>query len=51
MKRPKKMTRTQKECLSRKGFNPKDYIFVEEDWIAWRFVHKETSETVWIRKK
>lgn len=44
MKRPKKMTRTQKECLSRKGFNPKDYQYIEEDGIAWRFVHKETNE-------
>lgn len=50
MKRPKKLTYEQKCKLSKKGYNPDEYRFVEEDAVAWRFIHKETMETIWIEK-
>lgn len=51
MKRPKKLTYEQKRKLSAKGFDPDEYRFAGEDAEAWRFVHKETNETLWIEKK
>lgn len=51
MKRPKKLTYEQKCKLSANGFDPDEYRFAEEDAEAWRFVHKETNETLWIEKK
>lgn len=50
MKRPKRLTLEQKQKLSKKGYNPDEYRFVEEYQGAWRFIHKETKETVWIEK-
>lgn len=51
MKRPKKLTLEQKQALSKKGYNANEYSFADEDKEAWRFVHKETNETLWISKK
>lgn len=51
MKRSKKLTRDQKEELTKKGFDAKKFRFVEEDGEAWLFVNMETAERVWIPKK
>lgn len=50
MKQPKKPTYEQKKKLANKGFNPSDYRFVDELDGAWRFIHKETKEIIWIEK-
>lgn len=50
MKQSKKLTRNQKEALKRKNFNPEEYRYLEEDKVAWRFIHKETKDTIWIGK-
>lgn len=46
MKQPKKLTRSQKEILSKKGYDWTKYMFDSEDSICMYFVEKVTNETV-----
>lgn len=49
-KQPKKLTLTQKKLLTKAGYDASKYMFIEEDAVAIRVVHKETGETNWICK-
>ena len=51
MKQPKKLTRDQKEQLTRKGYDPSKFRFVEEDSTCWLFLNPETEERIWIEKR
>lgn len=51
MKQPKKLTRSQKELLSRNALNPKDYAFVEEWETKAIFYHKLTGKLKPVDKK
>lgn len=50
MKQGKRITRTQKELLSKRGYEWKDWLYVSEDEEAVCFVHKVTKEIAWVRK-
>lgn len=47
MKRGKRLTRNQKECLSAHGLNCDDWLFVEETDFCYVFVNK----TTFVRKR
>lgn len=51
MKQPKKLTRAQKEILSKKGYDWTNYMFDSEDEICIYFVEKATNETVALMKE
>lgn len=48
MKRAKKLTRQQKILLSKKGYDPKQFLLVYESGSNAVFVHKDTGEEVQI---
>lgn len=54
MKQPKKLTRDQKEKLSKKGYDAKKYRFLLEDDVTECFVDisegEESGELIWIEK-
>lgn len=50
MKRAKRLNYTQKKILSKKGYDPTDFRFVEEDKYAMLFINVKTNETIWIEK-
>lgn len=43
MKQPKKLTREQKECLSARYLNCKDWMLVEETEFYYRIINKNTG--------
>lgn len=51
MKQPKKLTRAQKEILSKKGYDWTKYMFDSEDSMCMYFVEKVTNETVALIKE
>lgn len=51
MKQPKKLTRNQKEILSKKGYDWTKYMFDSEDNMCMYFVEKATNETVALIKE
>lgn len=51
MKQPKKLTRAQKEILSKKGYDWAKYMFDSEDDMCMYFVKKTTNETVALMKE
>ena len=51
MKQPKKLTRNQKEILSKKGYDWTKYMFDSEDAMCMYFVEKTTNETVALIKE
>lgn len=51
MKQPKKLTRAQKEILSKKGYDWTKYMFDSEDAICMYFVEKVTNKTVALMKE
>lgn len=51
MKQPKKLTRNQKEILSKKGYDWTKYMFDSEDTMCMYFVEKTTNETVALIKE
>lgn len=44
MKQPKKLTRTQKECLSGHNLNVDEWMFLDETEFYLKIIHKVTSE-------
>lgn len=50
MKRGKRLTREQKEKLSKQGYDWKDWLFSSEDEQAICFVKKDSREVAWIEK-
>lgn len=50
MKQPKKLTRTQKEFLSKKKLNAKEYMLLEETDDTYLFIQKKTQETIELDK-
>lgn len=40
MKQPKKLTRSQKECLMAHKLNPKEWMLVEETEFSYHVIHK-----------
>lgn len=50
MKRAKKLTYAQKKILSKNGYDPTEYRFLEEDKYAMLFINIKTNETIWIEK-
>lgn len=50
LKQGKKLTRQQKELLSRKGYNWKEWLYSSEDEQAICFVRKDSKEVAWIEK-
>lgn len=50
MKQGKRLTREQKERLSRKGFDWREWLYSSEDEQAICFVHKQTKEIAWVEK-
>lgn len=50
MKQPKKLTRTQKECLSEVVDDVTRWRLLEEDRVAWRVINLDTKEKLWIQK-
>lgn len=51
MKQPKKLTRTQKELLSKKGYDWTKYMFDSEDNMRMYFIEKVTNEIVVLMKE
>ena len=51
MKQPKKLTRAQKEILSKKGYDWTKYTFDSEDVMCMYFVEKAINETVTLMKE
>lgn len=51
MKQPKKLTRNQKEILSKKGYDWTKYMFDSEDDMCMYFVEKATNKTVALIKE
>lgn len=51
MKQPKKLTRSQKEILSKKGYDWTKYMFDSEDAICMYFVNKATNNVVALVKE
>lgn len=51
MKQPKKLTRSQKEILSKKGYDWTKYMFDSEDAICMYFVNKVTNNVVALVKE
>ena len=45
MKNPKKLTRSQKECLSAHHLNAKNWLLVEETEFYLKIINKETQKT------
>lgn len=43
MKQPKKLTRSQKACLSAHLLNWKEWMLVEETEFYYKIIHKETG--------
>ena len=57
MKRTKKLTWKMKVALDKKGYDPKECRFVEEDNVAWLFERTQIAEngeaikeTFWLTK-
>ena len=50
MKQGKKTTRVQRELLSKRGYEWKDWLYVCEDEEAVCFVHKVSKQIEWVRK-
>lgn len=48
-RRPKRLTSKQKKFLSRKGFDPTEYLLVEEWEGGLLIINKENGETVEVR--
>ena len=51
MKQPKKLTRAQKEILSKKGYDWTKYMFDNEDSMCMYFVEKSTNGTIALMKE
>lgn len=51
MKQPKKLTRAQKEILSKKGYDWTKYMFDSEDNMCMYFIEKVTNEMVALMKE
>ena len=51
MKQGKKLTRNQKEFLSKRGYNWKELLYHTEDEQAICFIRKDNNETVWVERR
>lgn len=51
MKQGKRLTRNQRELLSRHGYDWQEWLFASEDDQAILIVHKTTKETEWVKKE
>lgn len=45
MKQPKKLLRNQKEILTKKGLNAKEWMLVSDSKDSFTIIHKNSSET------
>lgn len=50
MKQPKRLTRTQKELLTKKGFNWHEWLLLDETQEHYKFIQKKTNKFILIRK-
>lgn len=50
MKRPKKLTYNHKKLLSKNGYNPQEFRYLEEDKENILFINPKTGERVWVSK-
>lgn len=50
MKQPKKLTRSQKECLMAHKLNPKEWMLVAETDFYYHIIHKEKKTTKMVDK-
>lgn len=46
MKRPKALTRTQKQVISSHGFNANDWLLLEEWEFYYKLIHKVTGRII-----
>lgn len=50
MKQTKRLTRTQKELLTNKGFNWHEWLLLDETQEHYKFIQKKTNKFILIRK-
>ena len=50
MKQPKKLTRSQKGFLSKKGYNPEEWMLQSEDTKDIVFIHKASKKSLFFQK-
>lgn len=50
MKQPKRLTRTQKELLTKMGFNWHEWLLLDETQEHYKFIKKKTNKFILIRK-
>lgn len=50
MKQPKKLTREQKQIISKRGLNASEYMFLQYTDCGFEIIHKETSSKKTVNK-
>jgi hypothetical protein len=50
MKQPRKLHYSEKQLLSKRGYDARQYMYCEEDDMAILVIHKETKQKEWVSK-
>lgn len=50
MNEPKKLTKRQENIVSRHGYNPDNYCFLDETELHYIFMRKDSGQKLWIKK-